>query len=84
MIYFKKTYHKNMNSKISVEENIDILRKKFKSIADITVSYDRYDIILYSYDEIEEITRFIEEKTNIKSWTALKTKVNPKTNIEYI
>ena len=73
-----------MNSKSDVEENIELLRKKFKSIADITVSYDRYDIILYSYDEIEEITKFIEEKTSVKSWTALKTKVNPETKIEWV
>jgi hypothetical protein len=73
-----------MNSKSYEEENIELLCKKFKSIADITVSYDRYDIILYSYDEIEEITKFIEEKTSIKSWTALKTKVNPETKIEWV
>jgi hypothetical protein len=73
-----------MNSKSDVEENIELLRKKFKSIVDITVSYDRYDIILYSYDEIEEITKFIEEKTSVKSWTALKTKVNPETKIEWV
>jgi hypothetical protein len=73
-----------MNSKSDEEENIELLRKKFESIADITVSYDRYDIILYSYDEIEEITKFIEEKTSIKSWTALKTKINPETKIEWI
>lgn len=73
-----------MNSKSDVEENIELLRKKFKSIADITVSYDRYDIILYSYDEIEEITKFIEEKTSVKSWTALKTKVNPETKIKWV
>ena len=73
-----------MNSKSDVEENIELLRKKFRSIEDITVSYDRYDLILYSYDEIEEITKFIEEKTSIKSWTALKTKVNPETKIELL
>lgn len=73
-----------MNSKSDEEENIELLRKKFESIADITVSYDRYDIILYSYDEIEEITKFIEEKTSIKSWTALKTKVNPENKIEWV
>jgi hypothetical protein len=73
-----------MNSKSDEEENIELLRKKFESIADITVSYDRYDIILYSYDEIEEITKFIEEKTSIKSWTALKTKVNPESKIEWV
>lgn len=66
------------------KENIKILRDKFKSIADITVSYDRYDIILYSYDEIEDITRFIEEETNITSWTVLKTKVNPETDINFV
>ena len=73
-----------MNSKSDVEENIELLRKKFKSIADITVSFDRYDIILYNYDEIEEITKFIEEKTSIKSWTALKTRINPETKIDWI
>jgi hypothetical protein len=73
-----------MNSKSDEEENIELLRKKFESIADITVSYDRYDIILYSYDEIEEITKFIEEKTSIRSWTALKTKINPETKIEWV
>jgi hypothetical protein len=72
-----------MNSKSDVEENIELLRKKFKSIADITVSFDRYDIILYNYDEIEEITKFIEEKTSIKSWTALKTRINPETKIDW-
>ena len=73
-----------MNSKSDEEENIELLRKKFESIADITISYDRYDIILYSYDEIEEITKFIKEKTSIKSWTALKTKVNPENKIEWV
>ncbi len=67
-----------------IKENIELLRGKFKSIADITVSYDRYDIILYNYDEIEEITRFIEEETTIKSWTALKTKVSPNTKLDWI
>jgi len=63
-----------------VTENINLLLNKFKSIAEITVSFDRYDLILYNYDEIEDITKFIEEKTDIKSWTALKTKVSPDTN----
>ncbi len=67
-----------------VKKNIELLRKKFKSIADITVSYDRYDIILYNYDEIEEITGFIEEETTIKSWTALKTKVSPNTKLDWV
>jgi len=73
-----------MNSKNDVDENIKILRKKFKSIADITVSFDRYDIILYNYDEIEEITKFIEKKTSIESWTVLKTKVSPESKIEWL
>lgn len=73
-----------MTSKSDVEENIERLRKKFKSIADITVSYDRYDIILYNYDEIEEITKFIQEKTNIESWTVLKSRVNPDTKIDLL
>ena len=60
-----------------VTENINLLLNKFKSIAEITVSFDRYDLILYNYDEIEDITKFIEEKTDIKSWTSLKTKINP-------
>ncbi|MGB9978209.1 hypothetical protein [Methanobacterium sp.] len=67
-----------------VKENIKLLREKFSSIADITVSYDRYDIIVYNYDEIEEISRFIEEKTTIQSWTVLKTKVNPNTEFDWI
>lgn len=71
-----------MNSE--VKENIKLLQDKFKSIADITVSYDRYDIIIYNYDEIEEISKFIEEETNIKSWTVLKTKVNPNTELDWI
>ncbi len=83
-LYHLKKHSTIMNSKSDVEENIELLRKKFKSIVDITVSYDRYDIILYSYDEIEEITKFIEEKTSVKSWTALKTKVNPETKIEWV
>ncbi len=66
------------------KENIKLLQDKFKSIADITVSYDRYDIIIYNYDEIEEISKFIEEETNIKSWTVLKTKVNPNTELDWI
>lgn len=66
-----------MNFEENEKENINLLCKKFKSIADITVSYGRYDLILYNYDEIEEISKFIEEKTTIKSWTALKTKVSP-------
>ncbi len=73
-----------MTSKSGVEENIELLCKKFKSIADITVSYDRYDIILYNYDEIEELTKFIQEKTDIESWTVLKSRVNPDTKIDLI
>ncbi|MEN6293164.1 MAG: hypothetical protein ABFD07_14275 [Methanobacterium sp.] len=67
-----------------VKENIKLLQEKFKSIADITVSYDRYDIILYNYDEIEDISKFIKEETTIKSWTVLKTKVNPNTEFDWI
>ena len=37
----------------NVKENINLLLKKFKSIAEITYSYGRYDIIIYNYDEIE-------------------------------
>ena len=66
-----------MNEENHVTENINLLLNRFKSIAEITVSFDRYDLILYNYDEIENITKFIEEKTDITSWTALKTKVNP-------
>lgn len=66
------------------KENIKLLCEKFKSIADITVSYDRYDIILYNYDEIEEINRFIQEETSIESWTVLKTKVSPNTKLDWI
>jgi hypothetical protein len=66
-----------MESKNNEKENIELLCKKFKSIADISVSYDRYDIILYNYDEIEDLTKFIEEKTNIESWTVLRTRVSP-------
>ena len=66
------------------KENIKLLQDKFKSIADINVSYDRYDIIIYNYDEIEEISKFIEEETTIKSWTVLKTKVNPNTEFDWI
>lgn len=66
------------------KENIKLLQDKFKSIADITVSYDRYDIIIYNYDEIEEISKFIKEETTIKSWTVLKTKVNPNTEFDWI
>ena len=74
-----------MNSKKSdVEENIELLTKKFKSIADVTFSFGRYDIILYNYGEIEEITAFIEKEKSIESWTALKTKVNPESNIDLI
>ena len=61
----------------SVKENINLLCKKFKSIAEITESYGRYDIIVYNYDEIEQISEFIEEKTDIESWTVLKTRINP-------
>ncbi|MEL7669592.1 hypothetical protein [Methanobacterium sp.] len=67
-----------------VKENIKLLQEKFKSIADITVSYDRYDIILYNYDEVEDISKFIKEETTIKSWTVLKTKVNPNTEFDWI
>ena len=66
------------------KENIKLLQDKFKSIADITVSYGRYDIIIYNYDEIEEISKFIEEETSIKSWTVLKTKVSPNTELDWI
>ncbi len=59
-----------------VKENINLLLENFKSIAEITVNFDRYDMILYNYDEIENITKFIEEKTDIISWTALKTRVS--------
>ncbi len=72
-----------MNSE-EVKENIKLLQERFKSIADITVSYDRYDIIIYNYDEIEEISKFIKEETTIKSWTVLKTKVNPETEFDWI
>ena len=61
----------------NVKENINLLLKKFKSIAEITVSYGRYDIVVYNYDEIELISKFIKEKTNIESWTVLKTRINP-------
>ncbi|MCZ3364514.1 MULTISPECIES: hypothetical protein [Methanobacterium] len=67
-----------------VKENIKLLQERFKSIADITVSYDRYDIIVYNYDEIEDISKFIKEETTIKSWTVLKTKVNPNTEFDWI
>ncbi len=70
-----------MSSKNDVEKNIELLKSNFKSISDITVSFDRYDLILYNYDEIEDITKFIEQNTNIKSWTALKTRVNPNTDL---
>lgn len=74
-----------MNSEDSeIKENIKLLQEKFKSIADITVSYGRYDIVIYNYDEIEEISKFIEEKTTITSWTVLKTKVNPNTEFDWI
>jgi len=66
-----------MTDEDKVKENINLLLDNFKSIAEITFSFDRYDLILYNYEEIEEITKFIEEKTDIKSWTALKTNVNP-------
>jgi hypothetical protein len=64
------------SEKTDIDENINLLKNKFKTIADITVSFERYDIILYSYDEIEQITKFIEEETDIESWTALKTKLS--------
>ncbi|OEC86202.1 MULTISPECIES: hypothetical protein [Methanobacterium] len=67
-----------------VKENIKLLQERFKSIADITVSYDRYDIIVYNYDEVEDISKFIKEETTIKSWTVLKTKVNPNTEFDWI
>lgn len=70
-----------MNEENKFKENIDLLLKKFKSIAEITVSFDRYDLILYNYEEIEDITKFIEEKTDIKSWTALKSKISPTSDI---
>lgn len=74
-----------MNSKKSdVEENIEILTNKFESIADVTFNFGRYDIILYNYDEIEEITAFIEKEKSIESWTALKTKVTPESNIDLL
>ncbi|MGZ7136324.1 MAG: hypothetical protein ACXVHY_10650 [Methanobacterium sp.] len=79
-IYVKK-HTIIMKSESNTKENIELLRKKFKSIADITVSYDRYDIILYNYDQIEAITKFIEEETDIKSWTVLRTRVNPDVDI---
>ncbi|MDI6723939.1 MAG: hypothetical protein QMD61_04780 [Methanobacterium sp.] len=66
-----------MNEQDKVKENINLLLKKFKSIAEITVNFDRYDLILYNYEEIGDITKFIEEKTDIESWTALKTRVSP-------
>ena len=69
-----------METKNNEKENIELLCKNFKSIADISVNYDKYDIILYNYDEIEDLTKFIEEKTNITSWTVLRTKVNPEMN----
>lgn len=61
----------------NVKENINLLLKKFKSIAEITYNYGRYDIIVYNYDEIEQMSKFIEEKTNIETWTVLKTRINP-------
>jgi hypothetical protein len=67
-----------------VKNNIKLLHEKFKSIADITISYGRYDIILYNYGEIEELSKFIEEETTIKSWTALKTKVNPNAELNWL
>jgi len=69
-----------MTGEDKTKEDIELLLKRFKSIAEITVSFDRYDLILYNYDEMEDITKFIEEKTDIKSWTALKTKVSPDTD----
>lgn len=65
-----------------IDENIDLLKQNFKSIADITVSFGRYDIILYDYDEIQKITQFIEEKTDIKSWTTLKTRIGHDYDLE--
>ena len=66
-----------------VEENIDLLKGKFESIADITYSFGRYDIILYNYDQLEDLTNFIKEKTTIESWTALKTKVSPDFEVHF-
>ncbi len=64
------------SEKTDIDDNIALLKNKFKTIADITFSFGRYDIILYEYDEIGQITKFIEEETDIESWTALKTKLN--------
>lgn len=61
----------------NVNENINLLLKKFKSISEITYNYGRYDIIVYNYDEIEQMSKFIEEKTDIETWTVLKTRINP-------
>ncbi len=62
------------------KENIELLVKKFKSIKDLSISFGRYDIVLYNYEEIEAITKFIDEETDIKSWTVLKTRLNPDIN----
>lgn len=80
MLFRTKTNKSFMSDENHVNENIKLLLNKFKSIAEITESFDRYDLILYNYDEIEDITKFIEEKTDIKSWTMLKTRVNPDTD----
>lgn len=80
MLFRTKTNKSFMSDENHVKENIKLLLNKFKSIAEITESFDRYDLILYNYDEIEDITKFIEEKTDIKSWTMLKTRVNPDTD----
>lgn len=63
------------------QENIEILVKKFKSIQDITVNFGRYDIVLYNYEEIEAITKYIEDETDIESWMVLKTRVNPEIDL---
>lgn len=73
-----------MSEESEAKKNIELLREKFKSIADITVSYGRYDIIVYNYGEIEEMSKFIEEETTIESWTVLKTKVSPNTKLNWL
>ncbi|MCK9150972.1 hypothetical protein [Methanobacterium alcaliphilum] len=70
------------SEKDQVDENIVLLKQNFKSIADITVSFERYDIILYDYNELEEINRFIKEETDIKSWTTLKTRIGHDYDLE--
>ncbi len=73
-----------MSEESEAKKNIGLLREKFKSIADITVSYGRYDIVVYNYGEIEEMSKFIEEETTIESWTVLKTKVSPNTKLNWL